>query len=150
MRGCARAARADTVRRALHTRARALHKQSPLIDGHNDYPWALRGLDPGRDLNKADISKPVPALMTDIPRLRQGGIGAQFWSVYVPSTMLGKEAVRATLERIIEKFPGLAAAELARQRLEHLRLEFKGKEQAQVVHLGTYEKDLGLKRKPPG
>ena len=31
------------------TRARALHKQTPLIDGHNDYPWALRGLDPGRD-----------------------------------------------------------------------------------------------------
>jgi outer membrane protein assembly factor BamD (BamD/ComL family) len=60
------------------------------------------------------------------------------------------DAVRATLERIIEKFPGLAASELARQRLEHLRLEFKGKEQARVVHLGAYEKDLGLKRKPPG
>ena len=45
-------------------------------------------------------SKPVPKLMTDIPRLRQGGMGAQFWSVYVPSTMQGKEAVRATLEQI--------------------------------------------------
>ena len=81
-------------------RARALHKQAPLIDGHNDYPWALRGLDPGRDLNSAEISKPVPKLMTDIPRLRQGGVGGQFWSVYVPSTMQGKEAVRATLEQI--------------------------------------------------
>src|SRR5688572_5300410 len=81
-------------------RARAIHKQVPLIDGHNDYPWALRGLDPGRDLNKAEISKPVPGLMTDIPRLRQGGVGGQFWSVYVPSTMQGKEAVRATLEQI--------------------------------------------------
>jgi membrane dipeptidase len=81
-------------------RARALHKQVPLIDGHNDYPWALRGLDPGRDLSKAEISKPVPSLMTDIPRLRQGGVGGQFWSVYVPSTMQGKEAVRATLEQI--------------------------------------------------
>ena len=38
--------------------------------------------------------------MTDIPRLRQGGVGGQFWSVYVPSTMQGKEAVRATLEQI--------------------------------------------------
>ena len=56
-------------------RARALHKQSPLIDGHNDYPWALRGLDPGRDLAKADLTRPVPSLMTDIPRLRQGGMG---------------------------------------------------------------------------
>jgi len=81
-------------------RARAIHKQTPLIDGHNDYPWALRGLDPGRDFSKAEISKPVPGLMTDIPRLRQGGVGGQFWSVYVPSTMQGKEAVRATLEQI--------------------------------------------------
>ena len=82
------------------TRARALHRQVPLIDGHNDYPWALRGIDPGRDLNRADIAKAVPSLMTDIPRLRQGGVGGQFWSVYVPSTMMGKEAVRATLEQI--------------------------------------------------
>jgi membrane dipeptidase len=81
-------------------RARAIHKQVPLIDGHNDYPWALRNLDPGRDLAKADISKPVPSLMTDIGRLRQGGVGGQFWSVYVPGTMQGKEAVRATLEQI--------------------------------------------------
>jgi membrane dipeptidase len=80
--------------------ARAIHKQVPLIDGHNDYPWALRGLDPGRDFSKAEIAKPVPSLMTDIPRLRQGGVGGQFWSVYVPSTMQGKEAVRATLEQI--------------------------------------------------
>ena len=81
-------------------RARALHKQAPLIDGHNDYPWALRGLDPGRDFGKADISKPVPSLMTDVPRLRQGGVGGQFWSVYTPSTMKGQEAVRVTLEQI--------------------------------------------------
>jgi membrane dipeptidase len=81
-------------------RAVALHKQTPLIDGHNDYPWALRGLDPARDLGKADITKAVPKLMTDVPRLRQGGVGAQFWSVYVPGTMQGQEAVRTTLEQI--------------------------------------------------
>jgi membrane dipeptidase len=81
-------------------RARALHKQVPLIDGHNDYPWALRGLDPGRDFSAADIAERVPKLMTDVPRLREGGVGGQFWSVYVPSTMQGKEAVRATLEQI--------------------------------------------------
>lgn len=57
-------------------RARAIHKQSPVIDGHNDYPWALRALDPGKDFAKADISKPVPSLMTDIPRLRQGGVAS--------------------------------------------------------------------------
>ena len=84
----------------LLARARAIHKQVPLIDGHNDYPWALRGLHPGRDFSAADISEPVAKLMTDIPRLRKGGVGGQFWSVYVPSTMQGKDAVRATLEQI--------------------------------------------------
>jgi membrane dipeptidase len=81
-------------------RVRAALKQVPLIDGHNDYPWALRGVDAGRDFAKAEISGSVPTLMTDIPRLRQGGLGGQFWSVYVPSAMQGREAVRATLEQI--------------------------------------------------
>lgn len=89
-----------TAQQTLVTRARAIHGQVPLIDGHNDYPWALRGLDPGRDLAKADITKSVPSLMTDIPRLRAGGLGGQFWSVYVPSTMPAPEAVVATLEQI--------------------------------------------------
>ena len=81
-------------------RAIAIHRQTPLIDGHNDYPWALRELDPGRDFGTADISKPVPKLMTDIPRLRQGGVGGQFWSVYTPSSMMGKEATRVTMDQI--------------------------------------------------
>ena len=84
----------------LLARAKALHGQVPLIDGHNDYPWALRGLDPGRDFAKADITKSVPTLMTDIPRLRAGGLGGQFWSVYVPSTIPAPAAVVATLEQI--------------------------------------------------
>jgi membrane dipeptidase len=93
-------AAAPIAQNDLLTRARALHKQSPLIDGHNDYPWALRETDPARDFARADITGSVPKLMTDIPRLRQGGLGGQFWSVYVPATMQGKEAVRATLEQI--------------------------------------------------
>jgi len=84
----------------LLARAKALHAQVPLIDGHNDYPWALRGIDPGRDFAKADITKSAPALMTDIPRLKAGGVGGQFWSVYVPSTIPAPEAVTATLEQI--------------------------------------------------
>ena len=62
-------------------RARALHAQSLLIDGHNDYPWALREHDPARDLDKLDISKPQPSIMTDIARLKAGGVSGQFWSV---------------------------------------------------------------------
>ncbi len=57
-----------------------------------------------------------------------------------------EETVRATLQRIVDLFPGLAPAELARQRLGKVRLEIKGKEGGQHVHLGTYEKDLGLKK----
>ena len=86
----------------LLARAKALHAQVPLIDGHNDYPWALRGLDPGRDFAVADITKSAPALMTDIPRLKAGGVGGQFWSVYVPSTMPAPEAVTASGAGIVE------------------------------------------------
>jgi membrane dipeptidase len=82
---------------ALLSRARALHKQVPLIDGHNDYPWALRE-NAERDLDKLDITKPLPAIMTDIPRLRAGGVGGQFWSVYVPAD--APAPVTATLEQI--------------------------------------------------
>jgi membrane dipeptidase len=84
---------------ALVDRARALHKQSPLIDGHNDYPWVLRE-NAARDLDKLDITKPQPTIMTDIGRLRQGGVGGQFWSVYVPADLAGQTAVTATLEQI--------------------------------------------------
>jgi membrane dipeptidase len=82
---------------ALLARARALHKQVPLIDGHNDYPWALRE-NAGRDLDKLDITRPQPTIMTDIARLRAGGVGGQFWSVYVPAD--APEPVTATLEQI--------------------------------------------------
>ena len=92
-------------------RARALHKTSLLIDGHNDYPWALREHDPARDLARLDIGKPQPSIMTDIARLKEGGVGGQFWSVYVPGEMQGQTAVTATLEqidivhRMIRKYP---------------------------------------------
>jgi membrane dipeptidase len=92
-------------------RARALHRQSPLIDGHNDYPWALREK-AQRNLDKLDISKPQPSIMTDIPRLKAGGVGGQFWSVYVPVELAGQSAVTATLEEIdtvhlmMRRYPG--------------------------------------------
>jgi len=82
---------------ALLSRAAALHKKVPLIDGHNDYPWALRE-NAGRDLDKLDISKSQPTIMTDIARLKAGGVGGQFWSVYVPADQ--PDPVTATLEQI--------------------------------------------------
>jgi membrane dipeptidase len=85
---------------ALLARARALHRQSPLIDGHNDYPMALREHDPAASLDTLDISKPQPSIMTDLPRLKEGGVGGQFWSVYVPVERQGADAVTATLGQI--------------------------------------------------
>src|SRR6476661_7927691 len=84
----------------LTDEARALHKDCLLVDGHNDLPWQYREK---KDLSFAtiDIAKPQPRLHTDIPRLRKGGVGAQFWSAFVPaSTMNDHTAVKMTLEQI--------------------------------------------------
>jgi len=70
-----------------------------IVDGHNDLPWAIRDLN-GYDLDSVDLSSGVPQLQTDLPRLRAGGVGAQFWSVYVPCSLTGGAAVTATLEQI--------------------------------------------------
>jgi membrane dipeptidase len=65
-------------------RARKIHESGMLFDGHNDLPWRLRAAnDMGFESN--DISKRLPTGETDIPRLREGGVKAQFWSVYIPS-----------------------------------------------------------------
>ncbi|MET4923352.1 dipeptidase [Streptomyces sp. PSRA5] len=80
--------------------ARELLEDFPVVDGHNDLPWALRE-QVRYDLDRRDIADDQSAhLHTDIPRLRAGGVGAQFWSVYVRSDMAGDTAVSATLEQI--------------------------------------------------
>jgi membrane dipeptidase len=80
--------------------ARELHRQLLLIDGHNDLPWALRER-ADTQFQKLDIAQLRPELHTDIPRLRQGNVGAQFWSAYVPAdTSRRGEALRMTLEQI--------------------------------------------------
>lgn len=84
---------------ALLARAEQLMASTPLIDGHNDLPWAMRE-GSWYDFDAVDIRSPQPQLMTDIPRLRKGRLGGQFWSVYVPATLQGQAAVTATLEQI--------------------------------------------------
>lgn len=71
----------------------------PLVDGHNDLPWALRQQVNG-DLDAVDLTRPVPTTQTDLPRLAAGGVGAQFWSVYVPASFAGHAAVTAVLEQV--------------------------------------------------
>ena len=80
-------------------RAHNLLAQAPLVDGHNDLAWEIRerfGADPAA----AGLSSVVPELHTDLPRLRQGHVGAQFWSVYVPGSLHETAAVTAVLEQI--------------------------------------------------
>jgi membrane dipeptidase len=76
-------------------RARDLLSRFPLIDGHNDLPWTLRDR-----TAPADLAGPVEGTHTDLPRLAAGGVGAQFWSVYVPASFAGDRAVAAVLEQI--------------------------------------------------
>jgi len=76
--------------------ATALLARSPLIDGHNDLPWQLREA----GATQTDIAAPVSFTHTDLPRLAQGKVGAQFWSVFVPVTLAGEAAVATTLEQI--------------------------------------------------
>ncbi len=80
--------------------ARELHASSLVIDGHNDLPWELRSQVRGQ-LDRLDISQRQATLQTDIPKLRQGGVGAQFWSVWVPAdTAKRGTALTMTLEQI--------------------------------------------------
>lgn len=80
--------------------AREIHSATILVDGHNDLPWAFRERGTP-SFDKLDIAKAQPSLHTDIARLRQGGVKAQFWSVYVPSsTRLRGESLQATIEQI--------------------------------------------------
>ncbi|NQW05351.1 MAG: membrane dipeptidase [Acidobacteria bacterium] len=80
-------------------RARRLLRDVPVFDGHNDYPWAIREKANG-DLANLDLRQPQPTIHTDFARLAKGGVGAQFWSVYVPVELQGQTAVTATLEQI--------------------------------------------------
>ena len=77
-------------------------RRFPLIDGHNDLPWALRNLarQHGGHASQVvfNLEAPAGGLHTDLPRLAAGGIGAQFWSVYVPASLAGDGAVTAVLD----------------------------------------------------
>ena len=101
--------RADSANAALVAKVLA---DMPVIDGHNDLPWEIRERF-GSNVDAVDLKQntallPRPAnrpadetpLMTDIPRLRSGGVGAQFWSVWVPTDSKDATAVQLTLEQI--------------------------------------------------
>jgi len=119
---------------AVNVRIDRILRDVPLIDGHNDLPWQYEERVKNHlaqiDLRQ-DQSKLTPSLHTDIARLRQGRLGAQFWSVYVPTTLKGADAVRAVLEqidvvhRIDETYPD--TFELARTADDVMRIHRSGK-----------------------
>ncbi|QKW06864.1 membrane dipeptidase [Streptomyces sp. NA04227] len=98
--------------------AHDLLREFPVVDGHNDLPWALRE-QVRYDLDARDIATDQSAhLHTDLARLGKGGVGAQFWSVYVRTDLRGDEAVSATLEQIdcVEQLTNRYEADLRRAR----------------------------------
>jgi len=92
-------AQADST--ALLARARRLHAQSPLVDGHNDLPWELRTRGQS-DLEKMNPDLALPQLNTDVARLQAGGVGGVFWAAYVPVETIGHAPgpARVALEQI--------------------------------------------------
>ena len=101
-------AHADEDKELAH--ARQLLKKAILVDGHNDLPWAIRtDSEASGNVAAYDLNGAVPG-QTDLERLEKGGIGAQFWSVYVPGE-IGTGFARTQLEqidiarRMIERYP---------------------------------------------
>ena len=80
--------------------AAEIHSSGMLFDGHNDLPWEIR--DKGKSsFDQLDIAREQSGLHTDIPRLRRGGLKAQFWSVYVPAeTAETGDALLQTMQQI--------------------------------------------------
>ena len=125
-------ANAQSIDPDVQARIDRILRATPLIDGHNDLPEQLRenygmsvdGLASGTD-------KREHPLMTDMARLHQGRVGAQFWSVYIPSEVTGDAAIRATLEqidivkRLVKAYPN--DLELARTADDIVRIHKAGK-----------------------
>ncbi|MDB6022294.1 MAG: dipeptidase, partial [Pedosphaera sp.] len=133
------------------TEAREALRESPIIDGHNDVPWQYRKR-AANDMNAinlaADTSQLKPPMVTDIPRLRAGQVGGQFWSVYIPATMSGSIAVRAVLEQIdvvhqmVARWPD--TFELARTAADVERIQRSGKIASLIGMEGGHSIDNSL------
>lgn len=125
----ATATHASTI--TLTDQARRLSAEALLVDGHNDLPWALRSYG-DQDQTRYDLRQPQAQFHTDIPRLQAGGVGAQFWSVFVPSsTQDDGTALATTLEqidlvyRMVARYPDVF--EIARSVADVRRIRATGK-----------------------
>jgi membrane dipeptidase len=107
--------------------ARALLRSVPLIDGHNDLPWEIRRAEGHpRDVAAYDLRTRTPK-HTDLERLGQGQVGAQFWSIYVDGEMKDSGYARVQLEqfdiarRMIARYPDRLALALTADDIERAR-----------------------------
>ncbi len=117
--------------------ARRLHGEVPLIDGHNDLPGKYRE-DVNRRFSELDIAQGQPQIHTDIARLREGGVGAQFWSVYVPASLEGADAVRATVEQVDVVY------ELARRYPDTFEMAFTADDVERIFESGKIASLIGM------
>lgn len=130
------------------THIKKLLREVPLIDGHNDLPWQYRKL--GNVMSAIDLNRDTSALklVTDFPRLNEGALGGQFWSVYIPPTMLGSVAVRAVLEQIdvvhqmVARYPDKLELALTADDIE--RIHRKGKIASLIGMEGGHSIDNSL------
>ena len=117
----------------LAARVEQILKEVPFFDGHNDVPWQYRSRVDNRmeRLDFSDTSQIKPPMHTDLPRLRRSGIGAQFWSVYIPTDDSGPGATTKVLEqidivhRLSERHP--EALEMAYTAADVVRIHGQGK-----------------------
>jgi membrane dipeptidase len=119
-----------------HGAARALLARFPVIDGHNDLAWALREAGPDAPTG-TDLAAPVAFTQTDLPRLARGGVGAQFWSVYVPAELQGDSALTVTLEQID------LVRQLAARYPDALELAFTAADVRRIMEAGRIASLLG-------
>ena len=122
-------------------RVRAVLAATPMIDGHNDLPWQVRERWAGDatqlDLT-ADLSRLEPPMHTDIARLRAGGVGGQFWSVYVPAQLSGGEATVAVMQQID------LVRELARRHPDVFELAFTAADVERIHREGRIASLIGM------
>ena len=111
---------------------------TPLVDGHNDLPWAIRNHDEApMDVAAYDLRRPAPG-HTDLARLREGHVGAQFWSVYVPFRAVEEGAARVQLEEID------IARQMIRRYPDHLELALSVSDVERIFGSGRIASMLGM------
>lgn len=122
---------ADRPTVVVSDEARRIHSAGFVFDGHNDLPWEVRQR-AGGSFDKADLAAGVPRFHTDIPRLRAGNVGAQFWAAYVPAeTSKENRAFTMTLEQIaiihsmVKRYPDVF--EFAKTADDVVRIQKAGK-----------------------